>query len=105
MRPAHLMQRLQFLPGIDGADLGGLGDKHHPRLDHMRGHIVLLQHGKDARRAHLSIVIRDDQHLMAGGLDGAGFVGEDMAGCSADDGLVRAQGGSHGDEVGLGTAG
>ena len=44
------------------------------------------------------------QHLVAGGLNGAGFVAVDMARHRGDDALMGAQGGADHSEVGLGAA-
>ena len=99
------MQRFQLGLGIHGTHLSGLRNIHHTGLYHMRGHAVLRQHRAHPLRAHLALLIRDDQHLVPGGLYGAGLVDEDMAGRGAYHRLMRAQGSRQRNEIGLGAAG
>ena len=101
--PAHLVQRRQLRLGVHGAALGGEGDIHHAGHDHVLivgaevMPIVIVLHllGGD-----LAVVGGQGQHLVAGGLDGAGLVAVDVAAGGGEDALIGPQNG--GDHRGVG---
>ena len=100
---AHLVQRRQLRLRVQGATLGGKGDIHHTGHDHMLivgvevVPVIVILH---LLGGNLAVVRGQGQHLVAGGLNGAGFVTVDMAAGSGENALVGPENG--GDHRGIG---
>ena len=104
--PADPVQRLQFLPGIQGSQLRGIGDIDHFGL-HLMGRVLLalvafhqLLH---LSRRNLAVPGGQGQHLVPRSLHSAGFVDMDMATLGRYHSLVGPQGCGNHRQIGLGT--
>src|SRR5699024_1342256 len=100
---AAAAQRRQLRFCIAGADLCGVGDVDQPGGDHVL-RAVGPEHGLHQFRRQLAVGGAGRADLVAGGLDGAGFVDVDVAGVGGNGRLIGPQVGGDGDEVYLGAA-
>ncbi|RCI09119.1 hypothetical protein L249_5024 [Ophiocordyceps polyrhachis-furcata BCC 54312] len=97
-----LTQRLdgpQLGLGVDGADLGRVGDVHQPRLGHVRVVPVVGQRLGDALGRQLAVERADVDDLVAAGFDRARLARDDVARAGGDDGLVRTETGRYRDGI------
>ena len=98
---AALPQGGQLRPGVDRADLRGVGDVHHSGQHHVLRAVVARQNGLDQGRGQLAVRALHGADLVSGGLDGAGLMGADVAGLGGDHRLIGLQKRVDGDEVHL----
>lgn len=91
--------------GVDGADLGGVGDVDEARPGHVREVPVVVERLGQRLGRQLAVAGRHVDDLVAAGLDGARLARDDVAGAAGNDGLVRPEAGGDGDCVGRGAAG
>ena len=104
----HSVQGFQLRLGVQGAVLGGVGDVHHAGEHHVVVVVVGVEGGHQRPQlggVHLAVVLRQGDDLVAGVLDGTGFVPGHMAGGSSHYALPPLQHGRNDDGVALGTAG
>ena len=97
-------QSLQLRLGVNGADLGAVGDIDHLGSHHVLGAVVLPEDSLHQSGGELAVFGADGADLVAGGLDGAGLMGVHMAGMDGDHRLIGGQERRDGHQVGLGAA-
>ena len=102
------VQGFQLCLGVQSAVLGGVGNVHHAG-EH---HVVVIVVGVEGSHqfpqlggVQLAVVLRQGNHLVAGVLDGTGFMTGYMAGGSSHHALPPLQHGRDDDGVALGAAG
>lgn len=92
---AHLRERGKFGLAVCRAKLGGLRNVYHAGLDDVlfnrAGGVVLFDEVLHLLRVELAVGSGQGEHFVAGGFDGTGFVGGDVAGFGSDNALVRPQ--------------
>lgn len=104
MAAAHLRERGKFGLAVCRAKLSRLRNVYHAGLDDVlfnrAGGVVLFDEVLHLLRVELAVGSGQGEHFVAGGFDGAGFVGGDVAGFGSDNALVRPQ--DMGDYSGIG---
>ena len=90
--------------GINSAHLRGIGDVDHAGQNHVLRAVVLGQYGFHQFRRQLAVGSKHVADLVAGGLNGAGFVGVDVSCVGADHCLIRRQQSGYHHLIGLGAA-
>ena len=103
--PGQGREGLQLGQGVDGADLGGVGQVQQPGPGHVGEVGVGGQRALDVGGGELAVHRGHGDQLVPGGLDGTGLAPHDVARLGGDDGLVRAQAGRDRNQVGQGAAG
>ena len=104
----HSVQGFQLCLSVQGAVLGGVGDVHHAGEHHVVVVVVGVEGGYQCPQlggVQLAVVLRQGDDLVAGVLDGTGFVPGHMAGGSSHYALPPLQHGRDDDGVALGAAG
>ena len=101
---AALPQGGQLRLCVEGSDLGGVGDVHQSGQHHVFRAVVACQNGFDQSRGQLAVGTLRDTDLVAGGLDGPGLVGADVAGLGGDHRLIGLQECVDGHQIHLGPA-
>ena len=106
--PAHGRNALQLVSRVKRAVFGRMGDVHHAREHHVvmacvrvEGLHILAQ----IVRIQLAVLMRNGQHLVSGGLDGAGFMRVHMPAGRRHNTLIRTEQRVNDDHVGLRAAG
>jgi hypothetical protein len=98
--PAELAEPPQFVQGVAGAHLSGLGDGDRPGLDPVLVPAT-AQAGGDQFRRELAVGGGHGQQLAAGDpLRGPALVHVEVGALGADDGLVRAQHEAEAEDIG-----
>ena len=104
----HSVQLFQLSLGVQGAVLGRVRDIYHAGEHHVVVVGIGIEGGAPVAHiggAHLTLVGGQGNDLVAGILNGPGFVCGHMAGGSSHHALPALQNGRNDDGVGLGAAG
>ncbi len=103
--PTDFVKVLKFLPGVQGAILGRIGDIDHARTNLMLPVLIFIEKtdiGLYLACTDLSIFGREGQNLVSGGFHSACFVESDMCGIRAHDaeGWAQNRADDRGDRIG-----
>ena len=104
---AHFVNRFEFLSGIEGPVFGGEGKVHHAREDHVFVVGIVeegFQQSFNFAGEHFPVVAGNGQNLVAGMLDGPGFMDGNVARLCGDNTLPALQEAADDGLVGLGAA-